>query len=172
MEAKSRIQTSYTNRSLDIEITANYHTNGYTSQAKNNDIESILYRNLSKIKKEIEQYLVEHDLQSSKDRTDTINNLEKLFYKPIYIKVIPNEYSNDPYYWTSPWLLVTTPKGIIKIGWRKRVINIDWSESDVKTNAMDLFPTEDTTKGDYQNPRYIHAWSYEKAKEYLEKILT
>jgi hypothetical protein len=169
MEAKAGISTSFMSSGLDINLNANVicHPNGYTSQAKKEDIESILYNSLRDVQKKIEQYLIEHDLESSVDRTNTINNLEKLFDEPIYIKVIPNEYSNDPYYWTKPWLLVTTTKGVIKIGWRKRVIYIDWSQSDVLSDALIIFPHENVTKFD----RTIHAWSYEKAKEYLDKIL-
>jgi len=43
---------------------------------------------------------------------------------------------------------------------------VDWAESDVTETAKDLFAGEDVTKGD----RMIHAWSYEKATEYLTKI--
>jgi hypothetical protein len=57
-------------------------------------------------------------------------------------KKIPNEYSSDP---NRPWLNVFTPKGTIKIGWRKRVINIDWSETIVVQGGNELFPDEDVT---------------------------
>lgn len=82
----------------------------------------------------------------------------------IYVEQIPNEY------WANskrPWFLVTTKVGHIKIGWRKRVMVLDWSKTSVKQNANELFPDEDTTK----DGRMIHAWSDEKAKEYLAKIL-
>ena len=85
-----------------------------------------------------------------------------LFPDRIYVREIPSEYHN-----LTPWFNITTKVGIIKIGWRERVINIDWSDSDVKIKSMDLFPDEDTTRGD----QYIHAWGYEKAKEYIDKIL-
>ena len=39
----------------------------------------------------------------------------------IFVEEIPNEYDEDSF----PWFIVTTNKGRIKIGWRKRVINID-----------------------------------------------
>ncbi len=80
----------------------------------------------------------------------------------IYVREIPNEYYNLG----EPWLIVTTKIGPIKIGWRKRVISISWKDSDVVKTADELFPEEDTTK-DHQ---MIHAWTYEKAVEYL-KIL-
>jgi hypothetical protein len=82
----------------------------------------------------------------------------------IYTKQIPNGY-HDSY--VSPWFIVTTRKGQIEIGWRKRVISIDWKDSDIKKSGFDLFPNEDTTRWDTG----IHAWGYEKAKEYINVLL-
>lgn len=87
----------------------------------------------------------------------------------IYVKSIPNEYDGSIF----PWYLITTPKGPIKIGWRKRVIVIDWQESDIKESAEDLFSNEEFSPG-YKPTMYdklIHAWGYDKAKEYLDILL-
>jgi len=64
------------------------------------------------------------------------------------------------------WKL-TTRVGRFKIGWRKRVIHIDWKDSKVDLTAEQLFPEEDTTK----DGRMIHAWSYKKAGEYVARVL-
>jgi len=80
---------------------------------------------------------------------------------------LPNGYCSQPCCVLKPWLKVATHKGTIVIGWRKRVINIDWSESNIAGSANDLFPAEDVTK----DGKLIHAWGYEKAKEYLAKLL-
>jgi hypothetical protein len=64
------------------------------------------------------------------------------------------------------WLLVMTPVGPIQIGWRKRVISIDFSQTVLEESAGELFPSEDVTKYD----QVVHAWGYEKAKEYIERI--
>ena len=85
--------------------------------------------------------------------------------RPIFVEEIPNEYYSKGRY-ARPWLMVTTPAGHFKIGWRKRVIQIDWSRTTVKDWARELFASEDTTKDD----QMIHAWSYEKAKEYINRI--
>lgn len=82
----------------------------------------------------------------------------------IFAEKIPNEY------WASSgrsWFIVTTKIGRIKIGWRKRVIVIDWSDSTNKCRAVDLFGSEDVTKDTHM----IHAWGYEKAKQYLKVLL-
>lgn len=63
---------------------------------------------------------------------------------------------------------MTTPIGHIKIGWRKRVVVIDWSETIVKENADDLFPDEDVTKVG----KLIHAWGVKKATEYVGKLFS
>ena len=85
---------------------------------------------------------------------------------PIYVREIDNKYCGPKCCPHRVWLLVTTRIGVIEVGWRKRVMVIDWSASDVTKTAAELFAGEDVTKGD----RMIHAWSYEKATEYLIKI--
>lgn len=85
---------------------------------------------------------------------------------PIYVREVDNEYCGPKCCPNRVWLLVTTRMGVVKIGWRKRVIEIDWSASDVTSTTEDLFAKEDVTKGE----RMIHAWGYEKATEYLTAI--
>ena len=86
-------------------------------------------------------------------------------FKQIEMQSIPNEYSSSE--WDGPWFKITTEIGMIKIGWRKRVMNIDWIAIRCGTdNFLHLFASEDVTKGE----NYIHAWSKEKAIEYLTAI--
>ncbi len=96
---------------------------------------------------------------------------EELFknagFSTIGLQSIANQYSN--HYMYGPWFKVTTEIGIFTIGWRKRVININWSELNEKVDSIKaLFVNEDVTKDDF----YIHAWDYEKAAEYLSAIRT
>jgi hypothetical protein len=94
--------------------------------------------------------------------------MEEVFLKAGYPKVnlisIPNGYC--PCDVCPPWYTVQvgeiTP---FKIGWRKRVIQIDWETSNKGLNH--LFEGEDVTK----SSSYIHAWGAAKASEYLSKIL-
>lgn len=108
------------------------------------------------------------NLQQKRD--DAIRKLTELFHKsgfnPIYVEVIDNQYSSNIHYYTDPWLVVTTQKGRITLGWRKRVINIDWSESDIQIDGSALFSGENTTVG----KNYVHCWGYDKAVEYLTKL--
>lgn len=76
---------------------------------------------------------------------------------------IVNEYSGCIH--REPWLNILTDKGTIKIGWRKRVTNIDFSEMDNDINVS-KFIDDDVTKG----KDYIHAWTKEKCVEYLKTI--
>ena len=95
-------------------------------------------------------------------------NILALFPSVIYVREIPNEYWPKDYglhYY--PWFIVTTSIGHIKIGWRKRVITIDWADTDVKQSAEDLFANESSTKYGCS----IHAWNYDKAKEYIGKLI-
>lgn len=60
------------------------------------------------------------------------------------------------------WWLVKTQCGFIEIGWRKRVINIDWSDTPLRL----VITTDDVTKEDAM----VHAWSVPKVIEYLTEI--
>jgi hypothetical protein len=79
---------------------------------------------------------------------------------------ISNEYWGNDYEMQArfPWWLVKTPAGLIKIGWRKRVINIDWS--DVGLLDENKVTQDDVTKC----PVLVHAWGYCKAIEYLANL--
>lgn len=99
---------------------------------------------------------------------DERNKILSLFPSVVYAREIPNEYWPKNYglsYY--PWFIVTTSIGHIKIGCRKRVIVIDWTDTDVKQSADELFPDEDVTKIN----KSIHAWGYDKAREYIDKLL-
>lgn len=95
----------------------------------------------------------------------------RLFFKEILLEAgygdaelvaIPNGYC--PCEHCAPWFRFKTHLGEITIGWRKRVINIDWSDTGQDLHL--LFCSEDVTKG----PHHIHAWSKEKAIDYLMRI--
>lgn len=103
------------------------------------------------------------EAEKGKEQTD---KLIALFKQPIYVEEITNKYSNSPYNMYCPWLFVTTNIGHIEIGWRHRVIHIDWSRTKQKKTAEEMFPNENVTKSN----NFIHAWGYEDAKRYLEVI--
>lgn len=66
----------------------------------------------------------------------------------------------------SPWWLVYTEFGTIKIGWRKRVMQIDWNRfEDEKASAV-IVTDDDVTKSPYN----VHAYSEPKAVEYLQNL--
>lgn len=98
------------------------------------------------------------------------NDIDRLFtaagLAPIFVEEISNEYCGPKCCPHRVWLIVTTPIGRVKVGWRKWVISLDWSGTIIKRDAHDLFPDENVTKGD----RNIHAWSYEKLGEYLGRL--
>lgn len=121
------------------------------------------------------RHLAETDEISIRQREEHFAMLRELFVKagigPIYAKEIPNEYCPRACCVTKPWALVTTSKGHFKIGWMKRVINIDWTDSTVKGSGEELFPDEDVTKSSkYEKERLIHAWGWDKAVEYLKRL--
>jgi hypothetical protein len=81
--------------------------------------------------------------------------------------MIPNRYhpNPDPTYY-APWFLVETPKGRIQIGWRKRVISIDWSESGWTAKGSDVVENPDVTHWE----QGVHAYGADKAVEALRKV--
>lgn len=61
-----------------------------------------------------------------------------------------------------PWWLFMTEIGPVRIGRRKRVIEIEWEACRVRG----VVTADDVTKGDV----YVHAWTVEKAIEYLRAL--
>lgn len=101
--------------------------------------------------------------QAAQERQEILG----LFDAPIYVEEFPNGYCPSYCCKHLPWFVVTTPKGRIKIGWRKRVISIDWSDTRIAETAAEMFPAEDVTK----EGRLIHAWGLEKARQYVKVLL-
>lgn len=86
---------------------------------------------------------------------------------PATFKPIPNGYCSQKCCEHLPWYEVETMKGTIIIGWRKRVINIDWSKTGNKIapekwGKDKVVPTREET--------FIHAWGYSAAVEYLNVL--
>lgn len=62
----------------------------------------------------------------------------------------------------NPWWLVRTPFGLVEIGDRKRVTNINWSDTDIRVIVTEDDVTKDETM--------VHAYSDEKIIEYLKNL--
>lgn len=77
-----------------------------------------------------------------------------------------NRYHGDGDADIGPWFLVATEKGFYVIGWRKRVIHIEWGG--IKTPDGLFADQGNITRG----LQYIHAWGQAKAVEYLSKLRT
>ena len=80
---------------------------------------------------------------------------------------IPNGYHPNPdstYY--GPWFLVETPKGFIRMGWRKRVISIDWERSTMTASGEQVVDEPRVTHW----KKGVHCWGADKAVEALRKL--
>lgn len=130
-------------------------------------IRKATYDAVELIKRSLLTSVMANDEQAQLRKISERTELLALFPQPIYVEEIPNGYCSDFCCAHLPWFVVTTHVGRIKIGWRKRVVNIDWSDARDTKTAEELFAVEDVTKGE----RYIHAWNLEKAGEYVRKIL-
>ena len=60
------------------------------------------------------------------------------------------------------WWLAQTSIGLVRLGWRKRVIEIDWNETGIKATVTE----DDVTKGS----TVVHAYSQAKAVEYPTRL--
>ena len=85
-------------------------------------------------------------------------------------ELLPNGYCDQECCANIPWFLFHTIDGDIIMGWRKRVISIEWQENYKPFNMKELFGQEDVTKWEEDGKRGIHAWGTEKAYEYLCKV--
>lgn len=85
------------------------------------------------------------------------------------IKPLPDGYGyspDDPRYYETPprcaWWFVKTAAGWVEVGWRKRVININWEDTPVRK----VITADDVTKSETT----VHAWDTSKALEYLTAL--
>jgi hypothetical protein len=118
-----------------------------------------------------------HGCHRDKQRADYRSFFTEVFDRAGFVgfslSEVPNEYC--PCEKCGPWFVVDlTPMesravrgvaDVVKIGWRKNVINIEW-EHMLGAVPPDLFAGEEVTKW----ATGIHAWGKEKAIEYLTKL--
>lgn len=97
----------------------------------------------------------------ARERFDVI--FSKAGFTQISLAEIPNQYC--PCIICEPWYRARTEVGTITIGWRKRVINIDWSRA-TRADLRPLFANEPVTK----EAGLIHAYGEAKAEEYLRRV--
>lgn len=116
-------------------------------------------------------------LQRRIDRNSKIS-FEKVFREAGFVdavlRSIPNQYWGDnPGHPVSPWFKVYTKEGCdLIIGWRKRVIQIEWLTPSKEATDMyiEAFKGENVTKRFDKDDCHIHAYGHEKSVEYLSKI--
>lgn len=78
---------------------------------------------------------------------------------------LPNGYWPESYVELrrdNPWWLMETQIGLMKIGWRKRVIQITWTDTAVRG----IVTTDEVTR----ETDLVHAYSYAKALQYLTDL--
>lgn len=88
-------------------------------------------------------------------------------FKVTSITEIPNDYWPRTSLYEqlraeSPWFVVGTTIGAVRIGWRKRVISIEWDSS----TYSGIITEDDTTKDQHM----VHAWTNADAVKYLSNL--
>lgn len=105
-----------------------------------------------------------HDLKVLQDEVTFFTKiLEDSGIKYTEIRLIPAEYPDRP---TAPWFMVVTPKGTIKIGYRRSVISISWEHSTLNVDGNVLFEKNGVTT----DKSLVHAWGTKKAASYLQRL--
>ena len=61
-----------------------------------------------------------------------------------------------------PWWLAMTSLGLLRIGWRKSVMSIEWDATPIKAVVTDDQVTKEETM--------VHAYTTAKAVEYLQRL--
>ena len=142
----------------------------FSSREFNEEEKQYISQKLHEIFQGLENLIIKNDPEVIDKKSQWDKDVRLVFQKAeissVYFQKIPSQYApNDPYY--PDWYRVTTPKGIITLGPRKRVYEIDYSELEGdKIPANDLFEKENVTASEF----YVHAWSIDKLIEYLEII--
>lgn len=101
-------------------------------------------------------------LNAEVDRTQFYRIFERAGFR-VVLQAVKNGYWGDES--SEPWFMAQSGAATVRIGWRKRVISIDWESMHVP--LPDLFADQDVTKGPYG----VHAWSEDKAVEYLKRLI-
>lgn len=80
----------------------------------------------------------------------------------------PNNEHYDEMRRKSPWWLMKTAHGLIRIGWRKRVISIEWADLPIRVDASHPNAITDANVTKFETG--IHAYSYGDAVNYLSRL--
>ncbi len=90
----------------------------------------------------------------------TLAGIEVLNVWEVANQYWPNAYVEERK--ESPWFLVKTKYGLIMMGWRKRVLAIDWIDTEIRKIVTEDDVTKDETM--------VHAYSVESAVTYLREL--
>lgn len=131
------------------------------------EIRAAAYNAVKLVKSAIMAAVVEGNKEAQDQRRNERAQILALFNERIFVEEIPNGYCSDWCCRHLPWFVITTAIGRFTIGWRKRVLAIDWTQTVGTKTADELFADEDVTKG----TRSIHAWSMEAAARYIAVIV-
>ena len=112
------------------------------------------------------------DPESAVNREYEKAGLLKCFPHFFHAEPIPNGYCNRWCCTQRPWYRVLTRVGYFVIGWRKSVMNIDWTDTIIKASGEEIFPGAVFTvsrPGDIT--RYCHASSYVDATKRIAAVI-
>lgn len=115
---------------------------------------------------------------------DTKSSIAKAFSQPgglIFMEAIPNGYwrPTDPWSVGDPWYRVATSVGHFVVGWRKRVLHLDWKDTVLRSRKAEgrnerpvpggeeVFPKEEVTRWESG----IHAYGFDKLTEYIQTLM-
>jgi hypothetical protein len=106
--------------------------------------------------------LIEHIARRNEERQFFATIFKDAGFVHVAMDEVKNRYRNSLA--APPWFAVTTEMGFFVIGWRKRVIHIEWKDINLPGDHFDDLGV--VTHG----LDYVHAWDIKKAVEYLDRI--
>ena len=161
---REEIQSSYASYgSDDLKICVSLHTDLHTPELKRY-VDEVIGDAHSKILSKVNQ--VRYRGVEFKYLTEFMKIFEGAPFSPI-----PNEYDFSEN--TSSWYIFHTEFGDFKIGRRKRVFHIEVFNIPKIPYSLDLKLNESTDFKDLNvtvGANFVHAWSLEDAKKYIDAI--
>lgn len=104
-----------------------------------------------------------HELKVHEHVRSKFTGLVSALSLDVELLAVPNLYGAQA--WSGPWFVFDHAKlGKVCIGWRKRTIQISWTEG---PDGRELFSAEEVTK----DRGLVHAWGYDDARDYLKRLL-
>ena len=161
---------------FELAIYTSFSTAGdYTDPPSQTQIERmIIHKHADLIEKEIQASRKIIDPENIAWKAKWLIEAKKIFdaagLTEAQFKEMPNRYCGPLCCPHKVWLTVATRFGEFVIGWRKRVINIEWGVTSIRVPES-IFEKMLSNMNITHDETFVHAYSYEDAAQYLTAVI-